>query len=155
MIRVAAGIIVKSGMVLLARRGPGKALAGKWEFPGGKIEPGESPETALARELKEEFGIDAEVGPELARARHAYDFGEIELIGLLVPKYSGELKAAEHDALKWVEGRRVLEYDLAPADVPIAEAVAAHRRRDRYRGTHPRRFGEKYKELSGDPAALA
>ncbi|MBI5200158.1 MAG: 16S rRNA (cytosine(1402)-N(4))-methyltransferase RsmH [Elusimicrobia bacterium] len=155
MTQVCAGVILRSGMVLLCRRGPGKKLAGKWEFPGGRIEPGETPEAALVRELKEELGIDAEVGAEVARSRHAYDFGEIELIGLLVPKFGGELKPVEHDALKWVEARKLLEYDLSPADVPIAEVVASHRRRDRYRGTHPREFSEKYKELAGDADASA
>src|SRR3569623_561420 len=105
-------------MVLLARRGPGRKHAGKWEFPGGRAEAG--------------------------RTRHAYDFGEIELIAHFVMKYTGELKLTDHDKIVWVESRKLLEYDLAPADVPIAEVVAAHRRRKRYKSTHPRSFEEKY-----------
>jgi 16S rRNA (cytosine1402-N4)-methyltransferase len=155
MIPVCAGVVLKSGMVLLCRRAPGRRHAGLWEFPGGRIEPGETPRTALARELKEELGVDAQVGDEVARARHAYDFGEIELIALLVPKFSGELRLKDHDAVKWVEARRLLDYALTPADIPIAEAVAAHRRRDRYKGTHPAKFEQKYKELGGDAAAMA
>lgn len=155
MIPVCAGVILRSGAVLLARRGPGRKHAGKWEFPGGRIEEGESPQAALVRELREELGIEATVGAEAARTRHVYDFGEIELIAFLVPKFTGKFKLVDHDQVKWVEARRLLEYDLAPADIPIAEAVAAYRRRKRYTGTHPKSFEEKYKELGADPDAIA
>lgn len=155
MIPVCAAVILRSGMVLLARRGPGRRRAGKWEFPGGRVEDGETPAAALKRELREELGIEAEVGAEIARTRHVEDFGEIELIGLLVSKFSGEIRLVDHDRIAWVTAQRLLEYDLAPADVPIAQAVAAHRRRKRYKSTHPRTFEEKYKELASDPDALA
>ena len=155
MIPVCAAVILRSGMVLLARRGPGRKHAGKWEFPGGRIEAGETPAAALARELREELGIEAEIGAEAARTRHVYDFGEIELIAHFVSKFKGELKLVDHDKIAWVEARRLLEYDLAPADIPIAEVVAAHRRRQRYKSTHPRTFEEKYKELAADPDAVA
>ncbi|MFH1726699.1 MAG: 16S rRNA (cytosine(1402)-N(4))-methyltransferase RsmH [Elusimicrobiota bacterium] len=155
MIPVCAAVILSSGKVLLARRGPGSGHAGKWEFPGGLVEDGETPASALERALREKFGIEAAVGAEAARARHVYDFGEVELIAHLVPRFSGELKPTAHDRLAWVEARRLIEYDLTPADIPIAQTVAAYRRRKRYRGTHPRTFGEKYKELAGDPLAVA
>jgi len=155
MIPVCAGVILRSGAVLLARRGPGRRHAGKWEFPGGRIEAGETPAEALARELREELGIEAVIGDEAARTRHVYDFGEIELIALFVTSFRGDLKLVDHDEVKWVEARRLLEFDLAPADVPIAEVLAAYRRRKRYTGTHPKSFEEKYKELAADPDALA
>lgn len=152
---VSAGVILRSGGVLLARRGPGKRHAGQWEFPGGRVEPGETPAQALKRELREELGIEAEVGAELARTRHVYDFGEIELIAFLVPRFTGTPTLKDHDQLAWVTARDVTRYDLVPADVPVAEAVASHRRRDRYGGTHPKEFALKYKELAADPDAVA
>ncbi|MBI3550026.1 MAG: 16S rRNA (cytosine(1402)-N(4))-methyltransferase RsmH [Elusimicrobia bacterium] len=153
MILVCAGVILRSGKVLLARRGPGRRHAGLWEFPGGRVEAGESAAESLRRELREELGIEAEIGAELARARHVYDFGEIELVAFLVSKFEGEPALTDHDRIDWVEASRLLDYELAPADVPIAKVVASHKRRGRYQGTHPRRFGEKYKELAGDAEA--
>ncbi|HVE14837.1 MAG TPA: 16S rRNA (cytosine(1402)-N(4))-methyltransferase RsmH [Elusimicrobiota bacterium] len=155
MIPVCAAVLLRSGKVLLARRAPGRKHAGRWELPGGRVETGESHADALKRELREELGIEAEIGAEAARATHAYDFGEIELVAFLVSKFQGEPKASVHDQFAWVEARRLLEYDLTPADVPIAQVLAAHRRRDRYRGTHPRTFEQKHKELAGDPDAVA
>ncbi len=155
MISVCAAVILRSGAVLLARRGPGRRHAGLWEFPGGRIEKGEAPAAALARELREELGVEAEVGAEAARSRHRYDFGEIELIAMFVPRFSGALKLTCHDRAAWVPARRLREYALVPADIPIAETIASHRRRKRYTGTHPRAFGQKYKELGGDPTEAA
>ncbi|MFA6091460.1 MAG: 16S rRNA (cytosine(1402)-N(4))-methyltransferase RsmH [Elusimicrobiota bacterium] len=148
MVPVCAAVIIRSGMIFLARRGPGRKHAGQWEFPGGRIEDGETSAAALARELREELGISAEIGEEFTRVRHAYDSGEIELIAHWVRGFSGEIRLSDHDQSKWVESSKLLEYDLVPADIPIAKLLTQHRRRGRYKGKNPRRFEEKYKELS-------
>ena len=123
MIPVCAAVLRKDGRVLLARRAPHKKMGGLWEFPGGRIEEGETPAVALARELREEFKIEAVVGAELARAKHTYDFGEIELIALAVDSFTGTLTLTDHDQVEWLEPRRLLNFKLTPADVPIARAL--------------------------------
>ncbi|MDE2292880.1 MAG: 16S rRNA (cytosine(1402)-N(4))-methyltransferase RsmH, partial [Elusimicrobia bacterium] len=155
MLRVAAGVLLRSGSVLLCRRGPDGRHPGMWEFPGGRLEPGETPQEALRRELKEELCVDAEVGDELERRTHAYDDLTVELTAFMVLRFTGKPKATVHDQLAWVPAKDLLSYDLLPADLPIAQALAAHRRRDRYTGTHPKTFREKYKERAGDPEELA
>ena len=140
-------VLLRSGGVLLARRGPGGPDAGKWEFPGGPILEGETPEAAAERVLRQDFGIETRPGGELTRASG--------LVAVLVAGFSGTLVPARHEAVCWVEARRVLERDLSAACVEVARVVASHRRRDRYKGTHPRSFNEKYKELAGDPEAMS
>lgn len=142
-----SAVVLRSGMVLLARRAPGAEHAGLWGFPGGVVREGEEPGAAAVRFLREQFGVEGTAGAEAARGEG--------FVGVLVAGFTGELRPAVHGGLRWVEARRLLEQELVPADRPVAEAVASHRRRDRYRGTHPRAFKEKYKELSGDPEAMA
>lgn len=136
-------VVLRSGMVLLARRAPGQPNAGRWGFPSGPRLAGESAAAAAARVLREQFGVEGAASGEVAGG------------GVLVTSFAGELKPVLHDAVRWVEARRLLEHDLVPEDRAAAEAVASHRRRDRYKGTHPRAFGEKYKELRGDAEAAA
>jgi mutator protein MutT len=126
-LRVTAAILRRDGLVLLARRPPGGRLAGYWEFPGGKIEPGETPEACLARELSEELGIEVAVGAFLAGHVHEEDGGAIELLAYEVEHLAGELQAHEHDAIAWVAPEELLSWHLAPADVPIARRVAGAR----------------------------
>jgi len=135
-------VLLRSGSVLLARRGDGA-----WEFPWGALLDGETPESAAARILNAEFGILPGPAKELARAG--------DRVGILVSGFAGALKPVGDEEVAWVESRRVLERELSPVCRPIAEVVALHRRRSRYSGTHPRSFDEKYKELSGDPDAMA
>jgi 8-oxo-dGTP diphosphatase len=121
LIRVAAAVIVRAdGAVLLARRRQGKSHAGLWEFPGGKLEPGETPEACLARELREEFGVEAEVGEHVASGRA----GTIELLGYWARIVAGEPRLSDHDAIAWVVPRLLTSYAMPPADLPIAAAVA-------------------------------
>ena len=117
----AVALIDPDGRVLIAQRPDGKAMAGLWEFPGGKVEPGETPEAALIRELSEELGIDTWTSclAPLSFASHAYpDFH------LLMPLYAcrrwqGTPQAREHRALKWVRARDLSSYPMPPADKPL------------------------------------
>ena len=124
-IRVTAALLRDAeGRLLVARRAPGRHLAGAWEFPGGKIEPGEAPEACLARELHEELGITVEVGAHFSTTTHAYEKGAIELLAYEVRWTGGELVLRDHDALAWLRADELGSIALAPADVPIAQALA-------------------------------
>lgn len=119
-----AGILCDAaGRVLLAQRPPGKHLAGMWEFPGGKLEPGESPWHALVRELREELGIDVEDGKPLIRIPWRYERGELCLDAWLVERWDGEPASLEGQALQWIEPRAVDLSILAPADRPILQSL--------------------------------
>lgn len=123
-LRVTAAVLRRDGRVLVCRRTRPDYLAGKWEFPGGKVEAGESVEACLARELEEELGIQGQVGRHVATHVHHYEALSLELIAHEVTWTSGELRLmAEHDAAEWVAPEALLSMDLAPADVPIARAV--------------------------------
>lgn len=120
---VTAAIMEKDGKVLLARRKAGDRLERKWEFPGGKLEPGESPEACLARELREEFGIEAEVLDYIGASVYEYGHGTIDLRAYRVRHVSGEFCINAHEEIAWVKTEDLLSYDLSPADVPIAEKI--------------------------------
>lgn len=117
----AVALIDADGRVLLAQRPEGKSLAGLWEFPGGKVEPGESPEACLIRELKEELGIDTWKSclAPLTFASHAY-----EEFHLLMPLYAcrrweGIVRGAEGQRIAWVRADRLSDYPMPPADLPL------------------------------------
>ena len=118
-VRVVAGVLMRDELFLIARRKPGKSLAGFWEFPGGKLEANESPEQALVRELKEEFSIDVSVGDYIGSAEHDYEHISIELIAYQAFISEGEFELTDHDAIEWVTKAQALNYELAPADIPI------------------------------------
>ena len=109
------------GRLLIARRPPGKHLAGLWEFPGGKIEPGESAEEALKRELAEEMGCVVEAGAGLTPVTHAYEKISVRLHPFLARLVEGspEPVAREHDALAWVTRDEIGLYEMPAADGPI------------------------------------
>ena len=122
---VAAVLYDAAGRVLIAQRPAGKFLAGKWEFPGGKLEPGESPEQGLARELAEELGVEVQRCRPLVSLRHDYPDRRIELATLLVERYAGEPAGREGQALKWVAPPELYTLDLLPADRPIVDRLQA------------------------------
>jgi 8-oxo-dGTP diphosphatase len=117
----AVAMIDPDGRVLIAQRPEGKAMAGLWEFPGGKIEPGETPEAALMRELHEELGIDVS-GSCLGAftfASHVYSDFHLLMPLYLCRKWKGIPTAREHAALKWVRPDKLADYRMPPADRPL------------------------------------
>jgi 8-oxo-dGTP diphosphatase len=118
---VACALVDADGRVLIAQRPEGKQLAGLWEFPGGKMEPGETPEETLVRELKEELGIETKVAclAPLTFASHSY-----ETFNLLMPLYVcrrfwGIPRPLDAQALKWVKPNKLRDYPMPPADAPL------------------------------------
>lgn len=118
-----AGFAWAPGRLLIARRGPDKRHAGKWELPGGKLEPGESAAQCLVRELAEELGIGVSVGDWVATNEHDYGGGPLALEAWRCRWESGRLVPADHDAFAWVTPREMLAFDLAAADIPLALAL--------------------------------
>jgi 8-oxo-dGTP diphosphatase len=123
---VAAALMVRGGEVLIAQRRPDQPMALQWEFPGGKIEAGESPEEALARELSEELGIQATVGPRVTRIRHNYRHGgAVDLQFFAVHEFSGELENRIFNQLRWVKLEDLPGYDFLAADRGLIRDLAA------------------------------
>lgn len=117
--QVTAAVIEKNGKILLAQRKEGDTLAGKWEFPGGKIEPGETPEVCLRRELREEFGVDTKIGAFICSSKFEYKHLPVELLVYRAEHLSGEFKLHEHDRIEWVAPEELANYDLSSADIPV------------------------------------
>lgn len=117
----AVALVDPDGRVLLAQRPEGKSMAGLWEFPGGKIEPGETPEIALIRELQEELGIDtwASCLAPLSFASHAYEGFHLLMPLFVCRKWQGEVQSREGQALKWVRPSNLRDYPMPPADLPL------------------------------------
>jgi mutator protein MutT len=112
------------GRVLIAQRPPGKHLAGRWEFPGGKLHAGEERRAGLARELREELGITLSAPPRpLIRVRHTYDYGEVLIDVWVARQFSGEPRGLEGQALRWCTGDELESVELLPADGPIVAAL--------------------------------
>ena len=123
MTTVTAAIIIRDGKVLIARRNPDLTNGGRWEFPGGKIKAGESPRGCLKRELKEELGIDAEIGEFFIESLYRYPEATVRLLVYNIDAFKGEITLSSHDRAAWVQPRDLLAYPLLPADRPVAEAL--------------------------------
>jgi 8-oxo-dGTP diphosphatase len=121
----AVALVDRDGRVLLAQRPEGKAMAGLWEFPGGKVEPGETPESALIRELHEELGIDtwASCLAPLSFASHAYANFHLLMPLFVCRKWEGIPRPCEHSALKWVFPRDLGSYPMPAADLPLVPVL--------------------------------
>nr|WP_281372270.1 (deoxy)nucleoside triphosphate pyrophosphohydrolase [Limimaricola variabilis] len=117
----AVALIDADGRVLLAQRPEGKSMAGLWEFPGGKVEPGETPEAALIRELHEELGIDTQESclAPLTFASHAYESFHLLMPLFACRRWQGVVRGRENQALEWVRPNRLREYPMPPADLPL------------------------------------
>jgi 8-oxo-dGTP diphosphatase len=123
-IDVVAALVRRGGQILICRRPPGGALGGQWEFPGGKVEPGESPEEALARELREELGVDAQIGPLVFEHTHAYAPDRVAHLLFYEAMLEGAPKALEHDEIRWVKPVSLRLFDFVAGDDPINEKLA-------------------------------
>ncbi|MEN3951058.1 8-oxo-dGTP diphosphatase MutT [Iodidimonas sp. SYSU 1G8] len=117
----AVALVDVDGRVLIAKRPEGKSLAGLWEFPGGKVEPGETPEAALIRELEEELGIEtwSSCLAPFTFASHTYETFHLLMPLFVCRKWQGTPMAREHDALKWVRAQQLQDYPMPPADIPL------------------------------------
>lgn len=123
--RVVAGLILKDGKILVCQRTRHQVMPLKWEFPGGKIEPGEQPRDALRRELDEELGIDAKIGEEVARIQHNYKGGgAVELRFYVVHEYKGELENRIFKDVQWADRKNLPGYDFLEADLELVKDLA-------------------------------
>jgi mutator protein MutT len=122
-LEVVAGFIWQQGEVLLARRHQDDRQGGLWEFPGGKLKPGESPAQALMRELKEELGIEVQVGEEISQVEHDYGEVSIRLHLLSASISSGQPTPLGCAEVRWVPGRELEALDLAPADRKLIQRL--------------------------------
>ena len=123
MLRVTAGVIEIDGEILIAKRKQGGHHGGKWEFPGGKVEPGETPRDCLRRELQEELGIDTVIGAFLCSSKYDYSYLSIELLAYQVAYVSGDFKLEDHQEIRWVMPEDLEQYDFPEADIPIVKRI--------------------------------
>jgi len=120
---VAAALRDRDGRVLIAQRPAGKHMAGRWEFPGGKVAPGETEDHALTRELREELGVEVTASRPFMRLSHDYDDRQVELSMWIVEGFSGVPRGLDGQALKWVGVEALAHEDILEADLPFIEAL--------------------------------
>ena len=122
-IHVAVGLLVQRDQVLIAKRLPHQHLAGYWEFPGGKIEPGESPRMGLDREILEELGVVVDAAEPFLQVRHSYPEKVVLLDCWLVSRFSQQPEGRDGQEIRWVPIDRLSEFEFPPANVEIAEKL--------------------------------
>lgn len=122
-IDVVGAVIVRDGLILCAQRGSHGALGGFWEFPGGKIEPGESPQGALEREIAEELECRVHVSNLITTTPHEYDFAVVNLTTFYCELIDGDPKLSEHQAVRWLAPSELHLLDWAPADIPAVDQI--------------------------------
>lgn len=122
-VHVVAAYIEENDKVLLDRRKAGTHLAGTWEFPGGKVEANEPEEAALARELREELGVEASIGNEIARVHHAYEDFDLILALFEATVVAGEPRAVAVAEIAWFDRRQLRTIEMPPADRPLIDAI--------------------------------
>lgn len=130
---VVGAVIISNGQVLCTQRGGTGPLSGKWEFPGGKIEPDETAEAALAREILEELGCGISVGDKVTTTVYEYDFAAITLTTFYCALTDGRPQLTEHTEMRWLSPAEMLELEWAPADIPAVTLVEEHLGCDRTR----------------------
>ena len=123
MIRVTAAILIDRDRILIAQRRHDDALAGKWEFPGGKIEVNETPQECLRREMKEEFGIEVAVGEFFGESTCRYESGIIQLLAYHTVWMGGTFSLNAHADYRWVPLEKLQDFDFAPADINIVQKL--------------------------------
>lgn len=123
MIEVVGAVIQHDGKIFACRRGPDMNMAGSWEFPGGKLEPGEKPEEALKREIEEELGCVVSVGEFITRTEYEYEFGAIALTSFFCELKDGSPTLSEHDDSGWFTPQQLKDLPWAPADVEAVQIV--------------------------------
>lgn len=123
MIKVTAAVLLQDNRVFIARRKKGEQLSGHWEFPGGKVEDGESLQECLKREIREEFQVDITVGDFFAESRYNYPHGPIHLLAYWARWKQGTFTPSSHDQCRWVEINELDQYDFSPADRPLVKKL--------------------------------
>ena len=123
---VVAALIVRNDKILICQRTRHQPMPLKWEFPGGKVEPDELPQDALYRELEEELGVRAKIGPRVTTIRHSYGNGtSVELDFYKVEQYAGELQNRIFRDIRWVTPRQMPDYDFLEADIALIKEMAS------------------------------